>query len=260
MEIITMSKKEINQIKILEENILGQITQITAAKKLGLTDRQIRNKLYRYKKYGPEGLIHKNRGRSSPNKWCKKERNHSISLLRNEFVGFGPTLASEKLKEFEGIIISKETLRREMIKEGLWMPKNRKPKYRSQRPRKLCFGEMIQLDGSPHDWFEGRAPKCTLLVFIDDATSAILWLEFVTGETTTESLVAAKSYMEKYGRPMSLYVDYGSVWSVNTNNPDREKITQFERVMKELGIEVIHARSPQAKGRVERANKTLQCL
>ena len=177
---------------------------------------------------------------------------------RNELKGFGPTLTSEKLKEFEGIIISKETLRQEMIKESLWETKKRKPKYRSQRPRKLHFGEMTQLDGSPHDWFEGRGPKCTLLVFIDDATSALLWLEFATSESTEAAFSAAKAYIEKYGRPISLYVDYGSVWSVNTNNQDREKITQFERAMQELSVTVIHARSPQAKGRVERANKTLQ--
>ena len=127
-------------------------------------------------------------------------------------------------------------------------PQTRKPKYRSQRPRKIHFGEMIQLDGSPHAWFEERGPKCTLLVFIDDATSAILWLRFAQSESTREALIGAKSYMEKYGRPLSLYVDYGSVWSVNTNNPDREKITQFERAMKELGVTIIHARSPHRRG------------
>ena len=258
MEIIAMSRKECNQIKVLEEIISGQITQIIAAKKLGITDRQVRNKIYRYKQGGPEEIVHKSRGRPSPKKWCQNEKDRAFSLLRNELKGFGPTLASEKLKEFEGIIISKETLRQEMIKESLLETKKRKPKYRSQRPRKLHFGEMTQLDGSPHDWFEGRGPKCTLLVFIDDATSALLWLEFATSESTRAAFGAAKAYIEKYGRPISLYVDYGSVWSVNTNNPDREKITQFERTVKELGVTIIHARSPQAKGRVERANKTLQ--
>ena len=117
---------------------------------------------------------------------------------------------------------------------------------------------MVQLDGSPHDWFEGRAPKCTLLVFIDDATSQILWLEFVESESLHAVMQAAKNYFTKYGRPGEFYVDYGSVFSVNTNNRDRDKITQFERAMRELGITVIHAKSPQAKGRVERCNRTMQ--
>jgi hypothetical protein len=119
-------------------------------------------------------------------------------------------------------------------------------------------GMLIQLDGSPHDWFEGRASKCTLIVFIDDATSEILWLEFVKSESFSGVAGATKNYVEKCGRPTSFYVDYGSVFSVNLNNPERCKKTQFERIMKEMNIDVIHARSPQAKGRVERCNKTMQ--
>ena len=120
------------------------------------------------------------------------------------------------------------------------------------------LGVLIQLDGSSHDWFEGRAPKCTLLVFIDDATSRILWLEFVKSESFNAVASATKKYIEKFGRPVSFYVDFGSVFSVNLNNPERDKKTQFETIMKDLLIKVSHATSPQAKGRVERANKTLQ--
>ncbi len=111
------------------------------------------------------------------------------------------------------------------------------------------------MDGSPHDWFEKRGPRCTLLVFIDDATSQILWLEFVKSESIEDVMVATKNYFHKYGTPISFYVDYGSVFSVNLNNKDRVKKTQFERAMKELDVEVIHARTPQAKGRVERASE-----
>ena len=136
--------------------------------------------------------------------------------------------------------------------------KTRKIKHRQQRERKRFFGEMIQLDGSPHNWFEGRNEKCTLLVFIDDATSKIVWLEFVKSESTKAVMQAVKNYIEKCGIPQQFYVDFGGVFSVNTNNPDREKITQWKRCCQELGIDVIYAHSPQAKGRVERANKTLQ--
>jgi hypothetical protein len=122
----------------------------------------------------------------------------------------------------------------------------------------LILGVLIQLDGSPHDWFKGRGPKCTLLVFIDDATSKILWLEFVASESFEGVAKATKAYLEKHGRPVAFYVDYGSVFSVNLNNPERDKITQFERILKELNIDIIHASSPQAKGRVERCNKTMQ--
>ncbi len=145
-----------------------------------------------------------------------------------------------------------------MMKYDIWNVKARKIKHRIRRPRKNCFGIMIQLDGSPHDWFEGRAPKCTLLAFIDDATSKVVWLEFAKSESLGGVMKASWNYFNAYGLPSSFYTDYGSVFSVNTNNPERDKITQFERAMKELDIEVIHARSPQAKGRVERLFKTLQ--
>ncbi len=129
---------------------------------------------------------------------------------------------------------------------------------RKRRDRRQLFGELIQLDGSPHDWFEGRGPRCTLLVFIDDATSQLLWLEFVKSESIEGVMISTKKYFRKHGMPISFYVDYGSVFSVNLNNKDRVKKTQFERAMKELDVEVIHARTPQAKGRVERTNKTMQ--
>jgi hypothetical protein len=162
------------------------------------------------------------------------------------------------LKELKGINISKEALRKKMIIDGVWQAKKRKLKHRKRRERKLMVGIMTQLDGSPHDWFEGRAPWATLLVFIDDATSRILWLEFVESESCIGVMKATKNYMIQHGIPHMFYVDFGSVFSVNTNNLDRDKKTQWERVVESFSTKVQHAYSPQAKGRVERANGTLQ--
>jgi hypothetical protein len=258
MEHITMSNKEREQLIVFNRIEKGEITRQEAALQLEMSERGVRKKFKRYKSDGASGLVHKSRNRASPRRWCEKERALAIDLLRSDWYGFGPKFTSEKLLELKGITISKETLRKAMIAGGVWQAKQLKSKYRQRRPRRPMIGVMIQLDGSPHDWFEERGPKCTLLVFIDDATSQLLWLEFVPSESADAVVRATKNYIKAYGRPQSMYVDYGSVFSVNTNNSDRQKITQWERMMRELGIEVIHARTPQAKGRVERANKTLQ--
>ncbi len=245
-------------MRIFESLIRGEITQIAAAKKLRLSARQIRNKLKKYKKKGIAGLVHENRGRSSPRRWNTKERDKAMSLFDGLFEDFGPTFAAKKLETLYGIFVSKETLRKEMIKAGKWFGKKRRQQHRIRRARKLYFGEIVQLDGSDHDWFEGRDKRCTALVYIDDATSALLYLKLVPSESTESLSITTKEYFEKWGLPNKFYVDYGSVFSVNTNNPDRVKKTQFGRAMQECGVEIIFAHSPQAKGRVERANGTLQ--
>jgi hypothetical protein len=145
-----------------------------------------------------------------------------------------------------------------MIRAGIWEGRKSRTKHRKKRERRSMRGIMIQLDGSPHDWFEGRGPKCTLLVFIDDATSQLLWLEFARSENESDVMRATRNYINRHGIPHEFYVDFGSVFSVNTNNPERDKKTQWERAVEELSIKVIHAHSPQAKGRVEKANDTLQ--
>ena len=250
--------KERDQLVIFNKLRERQITQSAAAQALRLSARWVRTKLKRFLKLGAVGLVHQSRGKPSFRAWDQEQRAWVIKLFDEQFEGFGPTFAAEKLEELYGIKISHETLRKAMIGAGLWHGKQRKPKHREWRERKEYYGVMIQLDGSPHDWFEGRAPKCTLLVFIDDATSRILWLEFVPSESLESVMEAVRHYMERCGRPLSFYVDFGSVFSVNTNNPERDKITQFERACKELCISVIHAHSPQAKGRVERSNQTHQ--
>jgi transposase len=258
MDKIIMSRKEREQLKVFEKLVAGDLTQKAAGQMLNVSDRWIRTKLKRYREQGDVGLVHQGRGKQSSKRWDSNERALTIDLLKSEWHGFGPTFVAEKLKELKGITISDETVRLAMIAEGLWVPGKRKQKHRKLRERKLMVGILVQLDGSPHDWFEGRAPKCTLLVFIDDATSKILWLEFVESESFDGVAGAAKKYIETHGRPIGFYVDYGSVFSVNLNNPDRDKTTQFERIMQELAIKVNHANSPQAKGRVERCNSTMQ--
>ena len=253
-----MSRKEREQLKVFEKLEAGEITQVIAGQMLNMSDRNIRKKLKRYREKGDAGLIHQNRGRPSPRCWADSERAIAIDLLKTKWTGFGPTFAAEQLEEYEGIKVSSETLRKAMIIEGLWVVGKRKREHRQRRERKLMIGVLVQLDGSPHDWFEGRAPKCTLLVYIDDATSKILLLEFVESESFDGVARATKKYIENCGRPVSFYVDFGSVFKVNLNNPEGDKKTQFERILSELDIDIIHATSPQAKGRVERCNQTMQ--
>jgi hypothetical protein len=258
MEHIIMNKKEREQLIVFEKLKNNEIKQVEAAFRLGISTRWIRKKFKRYLEIGVEGLVHKNRGRISTKCWCEEEKGLMINLLKSEWDGFGPTFTKEKLEEFYNIKVSKETIRKTLIQEGIHKSKRRRIKHRKRRERYPMIGLLIQLDGSPHDWFEGRAPWCTLLVFIDDATSKILWLEFVKSESNIDVMKATKNYINNYGRPHAFYVDFGKVFSVNLNNPERDKKTQWERALQELSIEVKHAHSPQAKGRVERANGVLQ--
>lgn len=260
---ITMSKKERKQLVVFNKLKQGEITQVEAALKLDISARWVRKKYKRYVLQGDAGLVHANRGRSSTRGWDEAERSYAMDLLKGDWHDFGPTYTSKKLKLLKGIFVSKETLRKAMIDEGIcgtWQRKKRRIKHRKRRERRERVGHLVQLDGSPHDWFEGRAPWCTLLVFIDDATSRILWLQFATGESTLEVMRATQEYTKRNGAPHEFYVDYGSVFSVNLNNSERDKKTQWERAVASLGSEVIHARSPQTKGRVERSNGTMQDL
>lgn len=256
--IIGLSMKEREQLvtfKILKK---GVINQKAAAKRLECSTRWAREKFKRFLEEGAKGLAHRNRGRPSEKAWNKEEKEFAMSLFEEEFKGFGPTFAAEKLKAIYGIDVSSETLRNAMIEHRHWKEKVKKTKHRALRDRKEFYGELVQLDGSPHEWFEGSGEKLTLLVFIDDATGKIPIMKLVSGESTENVMLALRSYIENNGRPLALYVDFGGVFSVNVNNPDREKKTQFRRACDELGIEIKYAHSPQAKGRVERSNKTHQ--
>lgn len=258
MGYLTMSNKEREQLKVFEKLKLKEITQKEAAAKLGMSARWVREKLKRYLQNGDAGLIHKSRGKESGRRWDDKEKQITIDLLKSDWHGFGPKFTSEKLAELYKIKVDKETVRQAMMAAGIWQGKKVRNKHRKRRDRRPMFGMMVQLDGSPHDWFEGRAGRCTLLVFIDDATSEILWLEFVDSESTMALLQATKNYIQAHGIPHEFYVDHGGVFHVNLNNKEHEKITQWERAVEQMGIKVIHAHSPQAKGRVERCNQTMQ--
>lgn len=255
---IIMSEKVFEQVKVLERLKNKQITQIVAAESLGISDRQIRNKFKRYKIEGVDGLKHRKLGKPSANKFSNSTKNEVFSLIDKIYYDFGPTLLSETLKKRHNLTISVETLRQWMVQSNRWFIHHKRKSYRQKRDRKPHFGMMIQIDGSSHDWFQGRAPKCTAIVGIDDATSELLFVELHKAESTESLMTVMKKYIEKYGRPGSIYVDYHSVYSVNLNNKERVKITQFARAMKELDIKIIYARSPQAKGRVERVHRILQ--
>lgn len=265
---IVMSKREINQVEIFERLKRREIKQKKASKILDISVRQVKRKLRDYKLYGAKSLVHKARGQVSNNKISQGKIDEAITLIKDKYWDFGPTLASEKLEENHQIKLSKEKVRQEMITTGIWKSKKtRKPHVHQLRERRACFGELIQLDGSPHDWFEGRATKCNLNVAVDDATNTYS-ARFSKTETTQDYLQLLDEYINTYGLPLAIYVDKHSIFRVNTpsnldlRKPDKynkyEGLTQFGRACKELSIELIFANSAQAKGRVERVNQTFQ--
>ncbi|GAC1412142.1 MAG: ISNCY family transposase [Candidatus Velthaea sp.] len=232
-------------------------TQAQIATELRLTVRQIKRLWKAYKLHGECGVISGHRTHR-PNRQLESSLvARALEIVRDELSDFGPQFASEKLLERHGIRINRETLRQEMSKAGLWKAHPRRRRSHPPRERRPCFGDLVQIDGSPHAWFEERAPKCTLIVFIDDATSQLVSLHFSPGETTAAYFTAARTYFERYGLPNALYSDKYGVFRINLRDSESE-ITQFGRAMNELDIELICANSPQAKGRVERANRTLQ--
>jgi transposase len=259
-EIFTMSHKELDRVTAMDALASGAMKQKTVARQLGLSVRQVKRLLKRFRQEGPPGLVSLRRGRPSNRCLPEETRNKAMALVREHYHDFGPTLAHEKLTEKHGFSFSVETLRQWMINDAIWQPKARKhPKAFHLRERRSRFGELIQIDGSPHDWFEGRAEPCTLIVFIDDATGTLLYLRFVPLETTQAYMEALSAYLQRYGRPVSLYSDRHGIFRVNIKEAGSgNTLTQFGRALDTLDIEAIHANTPQAKGRVERANQTLQ--
>lgn len=258
-ELLLMSKKEISRVSVLDEVIEQKLKQGNAARKLNISSRQLRRILKDYKRNGPSALIHNSRGKRSNNKTPQELLDRAIALVEKKYWDFGPTFAAEKLEELDYLIINHDILRNEMIKVGLWQVKQRKHKHRQWRERKEYFGEMVQFDGSHHLWFETRGKMCCLLASKDDATGQ-LYAHFTEAEDIKGVFTFWTEYIEKYGKPKSIYLDRGSVYKVNCKTvfDDPEVLTQFERACEELGIEVIHARSPQAKGRIENGFGTLQ--
>ena len=256
---ILMSQKEVKRAQILDLLIEGKISQQEASKRLGVTTRQVRRLTRRYQAAGLAGLVSKKRGRASNRRLDEATLAHAIQLIATHYSDFGPTLACEKLAELHDVRLSVESTRQLMIKAGHWRPrKGGTVCAHPMRERRARFGEMIQIDGSPHDWFEGRGEYCTLLVFIDDATGRLTQLRFAPTETTLGYMSVLHDHILAHGVPVALYSDKHSIFRINAKEADPEAETQFSRAARELGIECIHAHSPQAKGRVERANQTLQ--
>jgi len=262
---ISMSAKETGRIAVLDNLMTKRIKQKHAASQLGISTRQVQRLVKRYKEEGAAGLVHRNRGRVSNRVIDQKEKDRAIELIRKYYHDFGPTFAHEKLVETHGVTFGVDTLRNEMIKQEMWKPKRRRlNNLHPYRERRACIGELVQLDGSPHAWFEDRGEECTLLAFIDDATSRIMSGEFVDYEGTFTFFGATEHYLATHGKPLALYVDKHSTFKVNRQATVEEELrdsmaqSQFARAMDQLRIELIFAHSAEAKGRVERLFETLQ--
>lgn len=254
-----LSEAELDKLYIIKQVKSREVTQAEASRQLNLSTRQVRRILVRFKSEGPSGI--KSRRRGGNRLFSPKFKDKVMSLVKDNYYDFGPTFAAEKLEERDGLKVSKETLRIWMIEQGIWKGRVRKRKRTHQsRERRPRFGELVQIDGSHHDWFEGRSPKCCLYVFIDDATSQIIHLHFDLTETTCGYMHGLQSHVLQYGRPLAYYSDRHSIFTTSAAKCEDRMIkdTQFHRALRSINIELICARSPQAKGRVERANHTLQ--
>lgn len=259
-----MSKKELRRLPIIHKVMEKRLTQIKAAEMLDLADRQIRRIIKKIQKGGDQAIVHGNRGNPSPFKLSESKTEEIRGIVEKKYYDFGPTFAAEKLLECEKIKIGKEKLRQLMTSWHIWHPKNRKKrKIHQWRERKLHRGEMIQMDGSDHDWLEGRGPRLVLMGYIDDAGNEFFG-QFYKCEGTFSAMESFKQYMIKYGIPFSLYMDKHSAYKT-TRQPNLEEDlkgefakTQFARSLDELNVKIIYAHSPQAKGRIERVFETLQ--
>src|SRR4249919_2541845 len=257
---LLMSASERDRSHLVRRIIEKSLSRREAAERLGIGIRQIKRLVRAWKRQGDHGLVSRQRGRAAHNRLSEATRLRIEQLLRATYPDFGPTLASEKLAERDGIVVSRETVRRIQTRLKLHRPKKRGEKrvfqIRDRRPR---FGELVQIDGSPHDWFEGRAPRCTLIVFVDDATSRLIALHFAPAECTKAYLGALRDQVLTHGRPLAFYSDRHGVFRVNAKDAESgDGKTEFGRVAERLDIGLINALTPQAKGRVERANQTLQ--
>jgi transposase len=260
-ELLTMSNKEITRLEAMQRVKDKRMTQEEVARMLGLSTRQVKRLYKAYRQWGTKGLVSQRRGRASNNRLDDEIVKSALDLIKEKYADFGPTLAHEKLTEVHQLKISRESVRKLMIEEEMWKPKRAKKEVTHQmRERRACRGELVQIDGSDHAWFERRGPKCTLLVYIDDATGQLLELSFVPDETTFAYFETSRRYFERCGKPVAFYSDKHGIFRVNQESKSglSSGLTQFGRAMADLDIQIICANSPQAKGRVERVNQTLQ--
>lgn len=263
-DIITMNVRELRRLRVIGEAIKKHITQRESASIIGLSERQMRRLVKRVRTEGEAGVIHRLRGKPSNRRIPQQIKEEVVRLYREKYPDFGPTLANEKLFEIDKIKIGTSTLRNWLTEEGLWEKRRKRRKHRRWRERKGCFGEMVQVDGSHHDWLEGRGPELVLMGYIDDATSTV-FARFYEYEGTFPAMDSFRAYIRRYGIPQSLYLDKHTTYKSTRKLTIEEELegirqpkSQFERALDELGVEVIHCHSPQAKGRVERLFGTFQ--
>ena len=262
-DMIAMSQEDLRRLGVIHKVIDKRVTQVEAAGILDLSDRQIRRIITRVQEGGDKSIIHASRGQPSHNAKDLKIKKRAINLCRGIYEGFGPTLASEKLFERDKIEISRETLRQWLRHEKLPYRDRKKRPHRQWRERKHHYGQMVQMDGSHHDWFEGRGSWCVLMGYIDDATG-VPFAKFCTYEGSLTAMDGFKGYIKKHGIPLSVYLDKHTTYkstkkrTIEDELNNIDPLSQFGRALDELGVELIHANSPEAKGRIERLFETFQ--
>ena len=258
-DMTSLSTREMDRLQVVLRIADNRLTQTAGAQILGISDRQMRRICRRFDQEGAAGLGSKRRGQSN-RRLPVELRKEALALVRARYADFGPTLAQEKLLEQHDIRVAPETLRQWMIDDGIWLTRRqRKKRIQQPRHRRDCYGELVQIDGSDHHWFEDRGPRSVLLVYVDDATGKLMALRMCESESAFSYFHATRSYLERHGKPVALYSDKAGVFRVNAKRPKAgDGFTQFGRAMSDLNIDVICANTPAAKGRVERAHQTLQ--
>ncbi len=260
---VVMSIKELRRLSVVRQAMQKKMTQRAAGEALGLSERQLRRLIRRIRAEGEAGIAHRGRGKGSNRGLAAKRKAEILRLYKRQYADFGPTLAAEKLLERDQIAVSDETLRQWLLAEGIDHFRRRARPHRAWRQRRSYMGELIQMDGSHHRWFEGRGPKCVLMAYIDDASSRVQ-AQFYEYEGTIPAMDSFKGYVKRYGIPLAVYADKHTTYkspakaTLSEQLEGRTPESQFERALGELGVQMIHAHSPQAKGRVERLFKTFQ--
>lgn len=262
-DVLTMTAKELSRLHVIKKVISAEIKQVDASELLGLSGRQVGRLVRRVEREGDGGVLHRSRGRASNRRYPTQVKRNVVALYEKKYGDFGPTFFTEKLSEREGIEVGVQTVRNWLIEAGSWDRARRSRRHRQWRERKRYLGEMIQVDGSHHDWLEGRGPELVLMAYIDDATNRV-FARFYDYEGTLPAMDSFRRYVGRYGLPVSLYLDKHTTYKSTAKPTIEERLagrpaqSQFERAMRELGVGVIHAHSPQAKGRIERLFRTFQ--
>lgn len=262
-DIIMLRQKDLRRLHVVHKVLEERMTQKDAAQLISLSERQIRRIVKRIREEGDGGIVHRSRGEPSQRRLPKKLKQRIIRLYKKTYEDFGPTLFTEKLEEREGITVSRETARTWLKEEGLWTTHRKRREHRQWRERKDRSGELVQMDGSHHEWFEGRGPACVFMGYIDDATGKVFG-RFYGYEGTIPAMDSFMRYTQKYGLPMAVYLDRHTTYkspaepTLEDELNGTEPLSEFGRALGELGVELIHAHSPQAKGRIERLFNPLQ--